>query len=82
MFLTIFISFVSVSSSDVEGMTSSLTVDPFGPLMSSTTSSILHPMTSTISPSCSWPTPTILSLGLSISVFSAGPPGTKDEIDV
>ena len=75
-------SFVSVSLKAVEGIISNLTLEPFGPLMRSTTSSILQPITSTISPSSSCPTPIILSSGFRESVFSAGPPGTKDDIEV
>ena len=76
------ISLVSVSLSAVEGIISNLTFEPLGPLIKSTTSSILQPTTSMISPSVSCPTPIILSSGFKVSVFSAGPPGTKDDIDV
>ena len=76
------ISLVSESFKDVEGIISSLTFDPLGPLIRSTTSSILQPITSIISPNSSCPTPIILSLGFKDSVFSAGPPGTSEEIEV
>ena len=64
-----FFFFVSVSLKAVEGIISNLTLEPFGPLMRSTTSSILQPITSTISPSSSCPTPIILSSGFRRSVF-------------
>ena len=76
------ISFVSLSLIEVDGITCNLTFEPLGPLIKSTTSSILQPTTSTISPLSSCPTPIILSSGFKDSVYSAGPPGTSEDIDV
>ena len=81
-FLVKVIILVCDSSKEVEGITSSFTSVSFGPLISCTTSSILQPITSVISSSVSCATPTILSFGFNLSDFSAGPPGTKEEIVV
>ncbi len=60
-----------------DGMISRRTMVPLGPRIRSTTSSRRQPITSTISPSRFWPTPTILSAGCRLSALSAGPAGTR-----
>ena len=77
------ISITSVSVSGEEaGIISNFTFVPFGPLIRFTTSSIRQPITSVNSLSFSCPTATILSSASRVSDFSAGPPGTRDEIEV
>ena len=64
-----------MSSGEEFGITSSLTLVLFGPLMSRTTSSILQSRTSSISFSGREATPTILSFTFRRPDLSAGPPG-------
>ena len=70
-----------VLAESLAAITCKRTVEPFGPLIKSTTSSNRQPTTSTKS-SCPWATPMILSFGLIFLVVSAGPPGTKLVITV
>ena len=65
------------SVSELKEINSISTPVPASPLIKSTTSSILHPITSTNSSESTCLIFTILSSGFIFPDFSAGPPGTK-----